>query len=54
MYVPSTFIAEQTIQKQKINEKHLLWHYSYFRQFCWLSVPWKTISKWDDRFTYGL
>jgi len=24
------FIAEATIQKQNINERHLLWHYYHF------------------------
>jgi len=24
------FIAEKAIQKQNMNERHLLWHYSHF------------------------
>jgi len=35
------FIAEATIQQQKMNERHLL-HYSHFRYDCWLS--WNPIS----------
>jgi len=31
MHMESMFIAEATIQKQKINERHLLWHYSHIR-----------------------
>jgi len=37
MYMESIFIAEATIKKQKMNERHFLWHYSHFRQLCWLS-----------------
>jgi len=36
------FIAEVAIQKQNMNEKHLLWYYSNLRSLCWLW--WKTIS----------
>jgi len=25
------FVAEVAIQKQKMNERHWLWHYSHFR-----------------------
>jgi len=25
------FIAEAAMQKQSMNERHLLWHYSHFR-----------------------
>ena len=31
MYMKNLFIDEATIQKQKVNEKHLPGHYSYFR-----------------------
>jgi len=31
MYMENMFIAEEAIQKQNMNEKHLLWHYSHFR-----------------------
>jgi len=31
MNMESIFIAEVAIQKQRINERHLLWHYSHFR-----------------------
>jgi len=31
MNMEGIFIAEAAIQKQKINERHLLWHYSHFR-----------------------
>jgi len=31
MHMKSIFIAEAAIQKQKINERHLLWYYSHFR-----------------------
>jgi len=52
MFMNNSFIAEATIQKQNINERHLLWCYSHFKLLCWLS--WKTISKLHDRFTMGL
>jgi len=28
------FSAETKIQKQKINDRHFLWHYSEFRYLC--------------------
>jgi len=31
MYIKDLFIAEATIQKQHVNERHLLGHYSHFR-----------------------
>jgi len=33
----STIIAQAIIHKQKLNERHLLWHYSHNRYFCWIS-----------------
>jgi len=33
----SIIIAHAIIQKQKMNERHLLWHYSHIRYFCWIS-----------------
>jgi len=37
MSMKDLFIAEATIQKQHVNERHLPGHYSHFRQLCWLS-----------------
>jgi len=31
MYIKDLFIAETTIQKQHVNERHLPGHYSHFR-----------------------
>jgi len=31
MHMENLFIAEWTLQKQNVNERHLLWHYSDFR-----------------------
>jgi len=31
IYMEAIFLAEATIQKQKMNERHMLWHYSQFR-----------------------
>jgi len=31
MYMKNLFIAEATIQKQNVNERHLPGHYSHFR-----------------------
>jgi len=39
MRMESISITETAIPKEKINERHLLWHYSHFRLLCWLS--WK-------------
>jgi len=32
--------------RKKSNERHCLWYYSNFKQFFWLFIPCKTISKW--------
>jgi len=41
VYTKDLFIAEATIQKQHVNEKYFLGHFSHLREFCCLS--WKTI-----------
>jgi len=43
MHTETIYIAEAAIQKQIVNERDLLWHYSHFRYLCWLS--WKRSHK---------
>jgi len=31
MYMENIFIAEATIRKRNMNERHLLWHYTDFK-----------------------
>jgi len=37
MYMKDLFVAEATIQKQHVNERHLPGHYYHFRYLSWLS-----------------
>jgi len=40
------FIAEAAIHKQKTKERHLLWYYSHFKQFCWLLMKNNLVMAW--------